>query len=137
MQLTNRQIVEIGSMLEQWTPAVSFKTRMALSRNLQRLQAAIATYEWDKNRLQLGCISDKSITPDSGKPMQLTAAELERLNPDFMALTQATQDIEIVPVPLFDSSDSNLKYDPGIDLAKVQVPNEVLSRLLGSVFVDS
>jgi len=136
MQLTNRQIVEIGSVLEQWTPAVSFKTRMALSRNLQRLQAAIATYEWDKNRLQLGCISDKSITPDSGKPMQLTAAELERLNPDFMALTQATQEIEIIPVGLYDSSESNLEPDPGIDVAKTPVPNEVLSRLLGNVLVD-
>ena len=136
MKLTNRQIVEAAAVLEQWTPSVSFKTRMALSRNLQRLQAAVATYEWDKNRLQLGVIGDKSVVPEGGKPVQLTAAELEKLNPDFMALTKAEQEIEIVPVGLYDSSESNLEPDPGIDVAKTPVPNEVLSRLLGNVLVD-
>lgn len=141
MELTNQQIENAALALEIFNPSVSLKTKLRLARNLRKLTIARQDKEFDRTRLVYSAMGDKTKKPelDTKGSIQLTAEEQLRFNPELEALMQIKQNVEIHPIELYDSSVGQKPTDEAhsIDLAKVPIENDVLSRLIDIVFVES
>lgn len=122
--------------LERWNPACSFKTKIRLSRNLRMLQQAFRDKEQDRLRLMNSVVADRTKTQSAEGTIPLNLDEMAKLQEEYRALMGNQVDVDIHPVPLFDSSDetSGQKSDPGIDLSTIAIPNDVLTALLDVVF---
>lgn len=139
-ELTNQQIEDAVLALEVFNPSVSLRCKLRLSRNLRHLNAARHAKEHDRTRLVYSAITDKTKKPEQNQQggVVLTPEEQLRFNPEYRALMDEKQKVEVHPVEIYDSEVGQSPLDPehSIDISKTKVPNDVLSRLIDVVLFE-
>ena len=137
--LTFEQVEKAFSALIGYNPAVNYKTKIRLSRNLSKLESAFKQLQRDRNRVTLSVVTDKSRKPDNERSgILLTADEQLKVDPDIRELMKETVEVSLHPVWLYDSSVGQVPNDPlhCLDISKIPLPGDVLSGLIDVVLIE-
>jgi len=137
--LTFEQIEKAYSALVGYNPAVQYKTKIRLSRNLGKLESALRHLHRDRNRITLSAVTDKNRKPENERTgILLTAEEQLRIDPEIRQLLQDTIEVSLHPVWLYDSSVGQEPKDPlhCLDISKIPLPSDVLSGLIDVVLIE-
>jgi len=137
--LTFEQVEKAYSALVAYNPAVQYKTKIRLSRNLGKLESALRHLHRDRNRITLSAVTDKNRKPENERTgILLTAEEQLKIDPEIRQLLQDTIEVSLHPVWLYDSSVGQVPNDPlhCLDISKIPLPSDVLSGLIDVVLIE-
>jgi hypothetical protein len=138
MLITNQQVEDAIAALEAFNPAINFRAKLRLNRNLRQLTQARQNKEHDRIRLAHSVVKDKTKKMEAGS-VTLTNEEAAELQAEYKTLMQTQVEVDLRPLTIYDGRDSKAPKDLdfAIDASVIALDNRVLSSLLDVVLVEA